>query len=1047
MSSKSVAFALMVLFGVMASSFALNVNVSEEQLYPSWIIVSEVLYHVSPRYENGTYITCFEKVNSLQPYYHEDACVNGFILPFAVSGSKVIGYDWLSSKFASVDLSSFPNLTSTTSSQTIPGPSLPAYSAELPDGKFLVVEYPFGDSPYYLIITDNNANIYSITETIKPSEGEFDLRVDGNTIYQPIRFYSSLGVSEVRIYQYNGTHLNLVSSYQTNFSQFPGGYSDFRNSYVGYKNWVIYIAQNENRDATSIITFDLSNNSVIDIYETNLTYAYSFQGASLVYNQYDDKIYVLIPINTRLLVAKLSTNGTFEDVQWYSLYGAFSHIPVSVPFNAYNHWYIIPVKISDGGISWIIYAPTTDKFTSDSFVDWQDGSGTIHTTRLYYSEVILVEYNGTDVKYQHLTERTTKSEWIGTGTVLPWISVYDKYLLLPIIYNSPIYTRNTLMIYIDELGNFSDSFWNIESTIERTYNITISNITTVTGNLQNAERLLHGNSGDITVQYGYCDATPATGGPILTDKVTNYTFYWIFIDRYLQTSPYEIATDVSPSNLTWNDTYHGEITTAYIVNYTGPASWYDLVAFVCGSSDCRMESLYSGAQYCVAEPLMKAPVNTTIVVSTLPADVVIDVGITEVGYTDYLTSFSADVYVDGNLIGSVSPGNTLITLSLDAGTHTIQVIPTSVPYLYYKSNSKNFTIEISAGQIDTMPPVVSIVSPSPGTIVGGDFNISFAAYDDSGLSRCWYETTDGQSGDVACDAGILTISPQVSGWYTVTIYAEDTYGNIGNASIEVGVDRFAPVIYIYSPVEGEVYHTSVVTLDYFISDDFGLTEIGGKLYGITHVCCDENCTNETCVNETLLENYTLTPSEEKTIDFSYWSRYYHDFKIQLYAEDYMNRVTEKNVTFKVIPTPNYGGGFIGGGGFITGHATVKLTIDTGTTAYVKILRPSKSGRVQHVVISTTVEPGESITLRPGKYRVIVEYNGNVIDKTITIHKDTTLSLTENSQTASAIKEKVRKKGMSSAFKSALNSLTQADTKTKVGVLTVLSVLFYLLLGL
>ena len=111
----------------------------------------------------------------------------------------------------------------------------------------------------------------------------------------------------------------------------------------------------------------------------------------------------------------------------------------------------------------------------------------------------------------------------------------------------------------------------------------------------------------------------------------------------------------------------------------------------------------------------------------------------------------------------------------------------------------NISVYISNKIPDTISPVVSILSPTRGSILSGTSTLSISATDNIGVASVHYSVTNGTDvivGELNTAPFTIVIPADAlkNGSHTITAYATDAEGNIGNA---------VPVIYntYYTPPE------------------------------------------------------------------------------------------------------------------------------------------------------------------------------------------------------------------------------------------------------
>jgi peptidoglycan/xylan/chitin deacetylase (PgdA/CDA1 family) len=150
-------------------------------------------------------------------------------------------------------------------------------------------------------------------------------------------------------------------------------------------------------------------------------------------------------------------------------------------------------------------------------------------------------------------------------------------------------------------------------------------------------------------------------------------------------------------------------------------------------------------------------------------------------------------FVDDTAFGSGSTGtgsSDVFTLLLDStslanGEHS--VYSTAYDAAGNSGSTERRLLRIENPVPDTVAPTVSIVSPTAGSILSGTGTLSITASDDVGIVSVRYSITNGQNltiGRFDEPPYVVTIPADAlkNGSHTITAYAEDAAGNIGNAS-------------------------------------------------------------------------------------------------------------------------------------------------------------------------------------------------------------------------------------------------------------------------
>ena len=131
------------------------------------------------------------------------------------------------------------------------------------------------------------------------------------------------------------------------------------------------------------------------------------------------------------------------------------------------------------------------------------------------------------------------------------------------------------------------------------------------------------------------------------------------------------------------------------------------------------------------------------------------------------------------------------------GSATNNPNATSLPigawnYTAYYAVTQNYTYSRAERFItitDTAGPSISVESPAGSMVFVGNKNASlnFTAADISGISKCWYSFDGGANTSLGSCAN-TTISVPAIGSHTLTVYANDTFGNKGNATQAFSAD-------------------------------------------------------------------------------------------------------------------------------------------------------------------------------------------------------------------------------------------------------------------
>ena len=128
-------------------------------------------------------------------------------------------------------------------------------------------------------------------------------------------------------------------------------------------------------------------------------------------------------------------------------------------------------------------------------------------------------------------------------------------------------------------------------------------------------------------------------------------------------------------------------------------------------------------------------------------------------------------------------------------------------------NSQNITF-----LVDSVSPLVSLVYPTNSSFSSLVSALNYTAQD-SNLESCWYSLDNGINNvSVSCGSNVsgLNSGQGNSIW---KIYANDSFGNLGSASVTFSVDSINPSLSIAFPTEGQAFGNNMsLSLNYSVSD-------------------------------------------------------------------------------------------------------------------------------------------------------------------------------------------------------------------------------------
>ncbi len=168
---------------------------------------------------------------------------------------------------------------------------------------------------------------------------------------------------------------------------------------------------------------------------------------------------------------------------------------------------------------------------------------------------------------------------------------------------------------------------------------------------------------------------------------------------------------------------------------------------------------------------------------------------------DLSSTLSCAYYIDGVFVGSNS---SVINGTLSSFISNV----TYGNHSWYVSCADGFTSNVSQtwlfSIVDTIPPALAIISPISTTYLVSNILVNISATDVN-LDRVWYNVNNG--------ANISYTSPNIQtfadGSYTLTAFANDTFGNIATASVSFVVNTSGVVQgYVYD-VDNRIWNATV----------------------------------------------------------------------------------------------------------------------------------------------------------------------------------------------------------------------------------------------
>jgi hypothetical protein len=217
-------------------------------------------------------------------------------------------------------------------------------------------------------------------------------------------------------------------------------------------------------------------------------------------------------------------------------------------------------------------------------------------------------------------------------------------------------------------------------------------------------------------------------------------------------------------------------------------------------------------------------VDTTAPVITLnganPQSIVKGHAYTELGAT-------ASDDIDGDVTSNIIINSSAVNVNI-VGTYSVSY---SVSDNAGNIASATRTVKVVASGTDTTAPVVTITSPTNGSIYNSASRDLIFTATDTNLNLCSYSTDNGVTKiSTSCSSGTIeTISLTASeGTNTWIVYASDVAGNKASASVTFTVDTSIvditpPVITITSPTDNEVINSRSFGIELTTDEDATVT--------------------------------------------------------------------------------------------------------------------------------------------------------------------------------------------------------------------------------
>jgi|GEM_PF-4468922 len=210
---------------------------------------------------------------------------------------------------------------------------------------------------------------------------------------------------------------------------------------------------------------------------------------------------------------------------------------------------------------------------------------------------------------------------------------------------------------------------------------------------------------------------------------------------------------------------------------TLPAGSYSYVCSV------QQTANYAGSSTSATFVINKA--TTTLTLDALPSWNVDEGNQTTVSCSANNNEVLLSLYRNSLQVAS-GYGSISETATLPAGSY-VYVCNTTGSQNYTSASTSN-TLTVSALP-DTTSPVVNIISPENTTYSTSLIELNYTATDNVAISSCWYDLNGNITQLPGCQNTTLTLS---DGFYTLTVYANDTSGNVGSAQVAFTIITVQP---------------------------------------------------------------------------------------------------------------------------------------------------------------------------------------------------------------------------------------------------------------
>ncbi len=134
---------------------------------------------------------------------------------------------------------------------------------------------------------------------------------------------------------------------------------------------------------------------------------------------------------------------------------------------------------------------------------------------------------------------------------------------------------------------------------------------------------------------------------------------------------------------------------------------------------------------------------------------------------------------------------------------------------------------------DTMIPSINITSPLNNSVFSNATQTINYTVSDNNLQACWYTNSSGKFNNTITCGNNLTNYKWLEGINNVTIYANDSAGNVNSSSVTFFVDTTIPYIKLNSPLNATTFILGIfnITLNSTIFDSTN-NKVNVQIYGV-----------------------------------------------------------------------------------------------------------------------------------------------------------------------------------------------------------------------